>query len=85
MNAITEDGGAGIGGGHEGSGGTITINSGTVNAGAIGGGTSIGRGYGGADNGTLTLGDGIVLEVSSDNANWSDYNGETRDRYMRTK
>ena len=85
VNAITEDGGAGIGGGHEGSGGTITINSGTVNAGAIGGGTSIGRGYGGADNGTLTLGDGIVLEVSSDNANWSDYNGETRDRYMRTK
>ena len=82
---------AGIGGGSGASGGIITINGGKVVA--VGGSFSAeGKkpsGIGGDNNnptgGTLTLGDGVALEISSDNANWSDYNGETRDRYMRTK
>ena len=76
--------GAGIGGGFSEAGGTVTINGGIVKA-SSDSGVGIGMGYDGYDNGTLTLGKGVVLEVSTDNANWSDYNGETRDRYMRTK
>ena len=55
---------------------------------AIGGedeAAGIGRGRGGANDGTLTLGEGVALEVSSDNENWSDFDGTTRKRYMRTK
>ena len=84
VEASSKDSGAGIGGGDEGSGGTITINGGIVNASSdfVAG---IGRGYNGDSDGTLTLGEGVTLEVSTDNANWSDYDGTTRQRYMRTK
>ena len=82
--SINGGGGAGIGGGIHGSGGTITINGGTVTASADLGGAGIGGGNGGSD-GTLTLGEGVVLEVSLNNSDWSDYNGTTRRRYMRTK
>ena len=78
------DNGAGIGGGFHGAGGTVTINGGIVKA-SSNLGVGIGTGYHGYDSGTLTLGDGVALEVGPDNDNWSDYNGETRDRYMRTK
>ena len=85
VNASGISGGAGIGGGDDGAGGTITINGGTVNASGIYGGTGIGSGLGGADDGTLKLGSGVSLEVSSDGSDWSDYDGTTRQMYMRTK
>ena len=81
--AIAEKEGAGIGGGYRGSGGTITINGGTVNAGS-GSSVGIGRGKDGVNDGTLTLGEGVSLEVSSNNTEWSAYDGTTRKRYMRT-
>ena len=83
VNAIAEIEGAGIGGGYRGSGGTITINGGIVNAGS-GSSVGIGRGMDGDNDGTLTLGEGVSLEVSSDNTEWSAYDGSTRQRYMRT-
>ena len=85
VEASSKQGGAGIGGGRQGSGGTITINGGTVNASAEYDNAGIGRGYIGDSDGTLTLGEGVALEVSTDNSNWSDYDGTTRQRYMRTK
>ena len=84
--------GSGIGGGYVDSGIDVTINGGQVFA--AGGdcedyfeikAVGIGRGGFGADDGTLTLGEGVALEVSSDNENWSDYDGTTRQQYMRTK
>ena len=84
VNASTEAFGAGIGGGHGGPGGTITIYGGIVSA-TSNDGAGIGRGYNGDSDGTLTLGEGVALEVSSNNSNWSDYDGTTRQRYMRTK
>lgn len=84
VKAISGSTGAGIGGGHEGSGGTITIYGGIVSA-TSDVGAGIGRGYNGANDGTLTLGKVVALEVSSDNENWSDYDGTTRQKYMRTK
>lgn len=74
---------AGIGGGQQGDGGTITISGGTVVA--IGGDcetVGIGGGYKGSD-GTLNL-DGVSLKVSSDNLNWTDYDGSNRMVYMKT-
>ena len=85
VNASGIEGGAGIGGGYDGAGGTITINDGTVNASGISGFAGIGRGLGGTDDGTLKLGSGVSLEVSSDGSDWSDYDGTTRQMYMRTK
>ena len=84
--ASGRDYGAGIGGAYTGSGIDVTINGGQVLA--IGGedeAAGIGRGRSGANDGTLTLGEGVALEVSSDNENWSDYDGTTRQKYMRTK
>ena len=77
--------GAGIGGGYMESGETITINGGTVTANSELGSAGIGKGDGGDSDGTLTRGDGVALEVSSNNSDWSDYDGTTRRRYMRTK
>ena len=82
---------AGIGGGGNASGGTITINGGKVVA--VGGSFSsegkkpsgIGGDYDNPTSGTLTIGGNVSLEVSSDNESWSDYDGTTRQRYMRTK
>ena len=76
-------GGAGIGGGYSGNGGNITINGGTVTANSSGD-NGIGKGVGGTDIGTLTLGDGVSLKVSINNSTWSDYDGTTRRRYMKT-
>ena len=85
VNATSINGGAGIGGGVNGSGGNITINGGTVTAGSSYlGAAGIGKGAGGTDDGTLALGDGITLKVSDDNIYWSDYDGTTRERYMKT-
>ena len=85
VTATAGKNGAGIGGCYDGPGVNVTINGGQVLA--IGGGyvgtTGIGRGsYGGGD-GSLTLGEGVSLLVSSDNTNWSAYEG-TRQRYMKT-
>ena len=85
VNASSGSGGAGIGGGINGSSGTITINGGTVTGSAKDGNEGIGRGVAGGSDGTLTLGDGVSLEVSHDNETWSDYDGTTRKRYMRAK
>ena len=85
VNASAKTSGSGIGGGQHGNGGTITINGGTVNA-SSGFGAGIGRGYDGDSDGTLTLGKGVALEVSNDYySNWSDYDGNSRKKYMRTK
>ena len=85
ITATGGDCGAGIGGGDDGNGGAITINGGTINA--IGGDLSpsgIGRGFGGSSDGTLTLGEGVVMLVSNDNSIWDDYDGTNRMRYMET-
>jgi len=85
VNATGTDYGAGIGGGYLGNGGEITINSGTINA--TGGALSppgIGRGYDGSSDGTLTLGEGVVMKVSFDDSYWDDYDGTNRRRYMKT-
>jgi len=85
LEATGTSGSAGIGGDNGFAGGTITINGGTVNASGIEGGVGIGRGDGGTDDGTLKLGSGVSLEVSSNGSSWSDYDGSTRQYYMRTK
>ena len=88
---ITANGGnfaAGIGGGYFIAGIDVTINGGTVVA--TGGiinsyiGMGIGKGFCYSSDGTLTLGSGVALQISDDNTNWSDYNGTTRTRYMKT-
>ena len=84
VNASASGGGAGIGGGSDGSGGTITINGGTVYANAVNGGAGIGKGYNGDSDGTLTLGTSVALEVSSNGTDWYGYDGSTRKEYMRT-
>ena len=72
LNATGGIFGAGIGGGNGGSGGTITINSGTVNATAVGspsdnvGGAGIGGGVGGA-GGKITITGGTVIATGGGN------------------
>ena len=88
VTATGGEGGAGIGGGKGIEGIYVTINGGTVVA--TGGsnsyfGMGIGKGFGGYSNGTLILGQGVAMQVSDDNTNWSGYNGTTRTRYMKTK
>ena len=86
VNAIGMVGGAGIGGGINGSGGNITINGGTVTAGGSSfDAAGIGKGEGGTDDGTITLGEGVKLQVSDDESPWSDYDGTNRKQYMKTK
>lgn len=86
VNASAAYGGSGIGGGWQGNGGNITINGGTVTAsGENTGSSGIGKGISGESEGTLKLGEGVTLEVSSDNLNWSNYEEPIRKRYMRTK
>ena len=86
VNANADNGGAGIGGGSNGSGGSITINGGTVTAcsKSFDSSAGIGRGAGSGSDGTLTLADGVSLQVSHNNTDWSDYNGTTRNKYMKT-
>ena len=59
VNASASGGGAGIGGGSDGSGGTITINGGTVYASADCGGAGIGGGSDGS-GGTVIINGGTV-------------------------
>ena len=70
-------GGAGIGGGYNGSCGTITINGGTINA---NGGWSAGAGIGGGawntENGTITINGGTVNATSTNGAGIGAGNGE---------
>ena len=80
---------AGIGGGRHVSGIDVTINGGTVIASGgglytYGIGMGIGKGYTGASDGSLTLGPGVSIQVSDDNSQWSDYDGSTRTKFMRT-
>ena len=86
VTATAGKNGAGIGGCYDGPGVNVTINGGQVLA--IGGGydgtTGIGRGSGGANDGTLTLGEGVSILVSSDNVEWTAYDG-TRQKYMKTE
>lgn len=100
VNATGGKMGAGIGGGQgsAGNGGTVYIYGGTVAAAAgikdSGNNTNTegaGIGNGGYDTkynapakGTLTLGTGVSLIVSSDNSSWSNYDGNNRKRYMKT-
>ncbi|WP_028510502.1 hypothetical protein [Ruminococcus sp. NK3A76] len=78
---------AGIGGGYNGAGGAVTINGGQVTATGGVHSVGIGKGEGAPDNGTLTIGDSLVLQNSSNNADWKkvdNNNGYARTRYMRT-
>ena len=73
---------AGIGGGRYGSGGDVSIYGGIVIAYGVEG---IGRGYGGADSGTLTVGENIVVKCSR-NANMLEVVEapyEPRNKYFR--
>ena len=73
---------AGIGGGRNGSGGDVSIYGGIVIAYGVEG---IGRGYGGADSGTLTVGENIVVKCSR-NANMLEVVEapyEPRNKYFR--
>ena len=89
---VTATGGqmaAGIGGGYDIAGIDVTINNGTIIA--TGGendfsdyGMGIGKGYDGSSDGTLTLCQGVALQVSTDNTDWSAYDGTTRTRFMKT-
>ena len=84
VSTSLEDG-AGIGGTYIGSGIDVTINGGQIHTQGANGAAGIGRGRLGTGDGTLTLGEGVALQVSDDNSNWADYDGTTRTRYMRTK
>ena len=88
VNATGGPNGAGIGGGENGNGGDVRISGGTVTAtGGKGAGgklpAGIGHGLSSTTDGTLTLGD-VAAVVSTDNTNWSSYDGSTRTRYMKT-
>ncbi len=77
--------GAGIGGCLNCEEANVIINGGQILAvGGGEGGDGIGMGKNGEGKGTLTLGEGVSLEVSSNNTEWSAYDGSTRKRYMRT-
>ena len=84
--ATGKQGSSGIGGGNSGgNGGSVYIYGGTVIATSEWGKAGIGQGNNMASSdGTLTLGDGVSMLVSSDNSNWSAYDGSTRARYMKT-
>lgn len=75
--------GAGIGGGYCGAGGTITISGGKVTATGDSGTSGIGGGESSLDEGTLNH-PGVLLQVSSDNSTWENYDDTNRMRYMRT-
>jgi hypothetical protein len=65
LTATGGNGGAGIGGGWSGDGGTITISGGTVTATGGNGGAGIGGGNGG-DGGTITISGGTVTATGGD-------------------
>lgn len=82
VTATGGENGVGIGGGgSSGAGGTLTINGGTVTA---NGGSAEKAGIGGGGSeGTIELGTGVRMQTSTDNINWSDYDG-TRAQYMKS-
>lgn len=92
ITATAGDTSAGIGGSRAFSGGTITITGGSIVA--TGGdhisgnpyppGPGIGGGANCANDVTLILGEGVMLQVSSDNSTWSDYT-DSGAKYMKTK
>lgn len=87
VNANGGESSAGIGGDIFGNGGTVTIYGGTVTATGGNYPASPGIGKGGnssGSDGTLTLGTGVTMKVSSNNSTWTDYNGSTRARYMKS-
>lgn len=88
VNATGKKGGAGIGGGFKGNGGNVTINGGSVLATAANTygaeGDGIGKGAEGTDSGTLTLGHGVLIEVSYNNSQWYNFDGTNRRPYMKT-
>ena len=63
LEATGGNGGAGIGGGYKGAGGTVTINGGTVTATGDHGGAGVGGGDGGA-GGAVTINGGTVTATS---------------------
>ena len=83
VTATGVSGGAGIGGGYYKSGGTVTITGGSVTANGGQNAHGIGRGYDGGSDGTLTIADGLLMMVSTDNEDWSEYDGSTRTQYMK--
>ncbi|MBQ3704122.1 MAG: Ig domain-containing protein [Oscillospiraceae bacterium] len=87
LTAIGGTNGAGIGGSTHYSGGNVSIYGGTVTA--IGGenAAGIGAGANGSSDGTLNYNsEGILLETSDDNLNWSVYSDAApRGRYMRAQ
>ena len=84
VTAISTGQGAGIGGGILGDGGDVTISGGTVSASCTDTGIGIGAGFGGRNHGALNIGNGVQLQVSDDNTNWSVYDGQTRTQYMKS-
>ena len=83
-SSLTTEGGAGIGGGYKGNSGTISITGGSVTANSVASSThGIGKGYGGTEETDITLGDKVLLLVSTDEIHWTPYT-TTRERYMNT-
>ena len=86
VTATGSQGGAGIGGFKDCSGGVVSITGGSVTAtgdvfySSIG--TGIGRGGSGADDGTLTL-ENVSMQVSDNGTSWSAYDGTNRHKYMK--
>ncbi len=81
--------GAGIGGGLEANGGVVQIEGGSVYAegGPYGDEhptSGIGHGATYTNDGALELGNGIKIQVSDDGEVWSDYDGTTHKRFMKT-
>jgi len=77
--------GAGIGGGSQGHGGSVSISGGKVTA---NGGTSaygIGGGHDATVHGSLVYDEVVSIQVSTDNSDWTAYDGETRKRYMKAE
>ena len=77
--------GAGIGGGSQGHGGSVSISGGKVTA---NGGTSaygIGGGHDATVHGSLVYDEVVSIQVSTDNSDWTAYDGETRERYMKAE
>ena len=87
VTATGGENGAGIGGGsnsngYGGDGADVTIINSTVIATGNGSAVGIGHGTTGSD-GTLTRGNGIKVETSTDNSTWTVYDGSTRTKYMK--
>ena len=74
---------AGIGGGYFKKGGTVVVHGGTVTATTNADGTSvaIGRGFQGGDNGTVTIGTGLVVKAGANEAEAVDVTSTFQDAH----